>query len=116
MKKIALILMCSLFMLCACQKKDPNVEYVDVGVARDSLFDIGNQVYEKNEYKTFTKDQGMYFISLVELDKLGYDVSIFNRVDGYKCDFDQTGIYIDIDNIQKLQYAAAPVMVNVVCN
>ena len=41
---------------------------------------------------------------------------------GYKAnskqdaDFEETGIFIDVDNFQKLDYAVAPVLVNVVCN
>lgn len=62
----------------------------------DKLREYGEKIY--SEYTSLPKKDDVYFASLNTLkDKYNYDISLFTT-NGYNCDKNNTGVYIDVDH------------------
>ena len=87
---------------------DDNTEpHEDIELPKDSymgkLFsklDLkGEELYNSQEYLKYSKDDGIYFISLKELsEKYNYDISQYKSEDGTICDIENSGILFDTKN------------------
>ena len=131
MKKI-LIIICSLFLLIGCKKQevenpekpneneehviDPN--YLTKEKISKQLYSYAIEVYENKTYESFDKVDGKYYVSIKDLkEKYNYDTSMFiNDVSKNECDQDKTGIYIDIDNVEQVEYKEYPIMISMYCD
>ncbi len=129
MKKILLLLICLIMIGCGKDNNQnvvnptPNPEpkeeiiYYTEEEAQIRLKEIADDVYQNNKYLNYTKKDGKYFISLKELrDNLKYDTKKIDYIDGLKCDENETGIGIDIDNLEKVDYVGNPVITYMLCN
>lgn len=62
------------------------------------LNEYADELYKKQEYINYNKNNDIYFISLEEMkDKYNYDITMFVGEDGTVCDTKLSGIYFDID-------------------
>ena len=85
--------------------------------AQERLREIADDIYENHKYVGYAKENGMYFISLKELrNTLKYDTKKVDNIDGFKCDDDETGVIIDIDNLENRGYYGNPVKTAMLCN
>lgn len=130
MKKILIIIMC-LFMLVGCKKENINNDNstttttttkkaISNGVDLDinkALYDLGVSIYNKKEYTKYPKVDGKYYISLSKLiSDYGFDGSkIISPTTKKQCDHGKTGIYFDIDNVDKREYKEYPIVLSVYC-
>ena len=133
MKKTLIAIIC-LVLIVGCVKKnnqgntnitpntnpDPKQEeiiYYTEDEAQDRLKEIAEDVYNNQRYLSYTKENGKYFISLKELrDSLNYDTKKIDNLDGLKCDENETGIGIDADNLNHVDYYGLPVITYMLCN
>ena len=65
-----------------------------------------------NESKTIEKVVKDYKAALPEADIYVYDN---NSKDKTACDHENTGIYFDIDNVEKINYKEYPILIAVFC-
>ena len=73
----------------------------------DSLNKYGEEIYNNKEYLNFNKDkQGVYYASINDLEKLGYDISVIDK----ECTLDEPIIYFDVDNIMNNEYYDIPLI------
>lgn len=69
------------------------------------LNEWGEKIYTNKKYKKYAKINGLYFISLSQLEKdFSHDISDFVDEQGNVCSTDKSGIYFDEDNILKRTY------------
>lgn len=130
MKKILIIIMC-LFMVVGCKKENINNDNssttttttkkaisngVDLDVNK-ALYDFGVSIYNKKEYTKYPKVDGKYYISLSKLvSDYGFDDSkIISPTTKKQCNHEKTGIYFDIDNVDKREYKEYPIVLSVYC-
>ena len=78
-------------------------EIVEISDAQKILYrkltEYGDELYKKNEYNNYSKENDMLFISLNEMnEKYGYNIDMFVGEDGTVCDKNLSGIYFDIEN------------------
>lgn len=130
MKKILIIIMC-LFMVVGCKKDNINNDNssttttttkkaISNGVDLDNnkaLYDFGVSIYNKKEYTKYPKVDGKYYISLSKLvSDYGFDDSkIISPTTKKQCNHEKTGIYFDIDNVDKREYKEYPIVLSVYC-
>lgn len=78
---------------------DDDIEVSDyTAKLTENLLNKGVEIYMQNNYSTYSKRNGAYFISLEELEEdFNYDISIFKGHDGTICDTNNSGIFIDAD-------------------
>lgn len=70
------------------------------------LSNYGYEIYDKQQYSSYSKENDMYFISLNQLKKdFSYEISSFKGEDGTVCDKNKSGIYFDIDNTLGIEYS-----------
>lgn len=96
--------------------KEPDVfERKDIS---KKLYDFGIDLYNKKEYTKFEKVDNKYFISLSKLvsDYKFDDSKMIGTISKKPCDHEKTGIYFDIDNVDKLDYKEYPIMISVYCD
>lgn len=81
------------------------------------LYDYAIEIYETKKYEGFDKTNGLYFISLKELkNKLNYNIDVFYDFDTKNhCDYDKTGITVDIDNLKGYTYDKYPIFTSFHC-
>ena len=128
MKKVLLIFIC-IIMLVGCKKKQntnnntdnqgskPEIVYYTKEEAQERLNEIAEEIYQNKSYLSYTKEYGRYFISLKELrNTLKYDTSKIDNIEGLKCDENETGVIIDIDDINHNDYYGAPIKTSMLCN
>ena len=129
MKKIIILLIC-LTIITGCKKNNnqnntdtpsnTNIEEVIYYTEEDAkarLNEIAEDLYENQKYLSYTKKDGKYFISLKELrDNLKYDTKKIDYLEGLKCDENETGVAIDVDNLSNTYYYGNPVIVYTLCN
>ena len=131
MKKIVIII-CSLLLLVGCNKKeienpntpneteehviDPN--YLTKEKISMQLYNYGIEVYENKLYESFDKVDGKYYVSIKDLkEKYNYDTSMFvNDVSKNECDQEKTGIYVDIANVENIEYKEYPILISIYCD
>lgn len=78
----------------------------------DSLNKYGEEIYNNKEYLNFNKDkQGVYYASINDLEKLGYDISVIDK----ECTLDEPIIYFDVDNIMNNEYYDIPLIYIINC-
>ncbi len=82
------------------------------------LYDYGIDIYKNKTYEKFDKVEGKYYVSIKDLkEKYSYDTSMFvNDVSKNECDQEKTGIYIDLDNVEKVEYKDYPIMISIYCD
>ena len=130
MKKVLIILF-SLILVVGCGKNNnqnivnptPNTEpkqekvYYTEDQAQTRLKEIAEDIYKNQRYLSYTKEDGKYFIPLKELkSSLGYDTKEIDNIEGLICDENETGVSIDIDNPEKVDYVGYPVITLMLCN
>lgn len=132
MKKKLIIIMC-LFMLVGCKKENINnndksttttttttkkvkTDGVNLDINK-ALYDFGIDIYNKKEYTKYEKVDGKYYISLSKMvSDYGFDDSkIVSSISKKQCDHEKTGIYFDIDNVDKKEYKEYPIIISVYC-
>lgn len=85
--------------------KDDDKNVVNLSEEEQELFNqlvkYGKDIYAKETYKTLNKDSnGVYFATLDDLSKLGYDVTVLKT----NCRHDRAMIYFDVDHIMFDKY------------
>lgn len=131
MKKI-LIIICSIFLLIGCKKQDvenpekPNESgehvidpnYLTKEKISKQLYSYAIEIYKNKTYESFDKVDGKYYVSIKDLkEKYNYDTSMFvNDVSKNECDQEKTGIYIDIDNVEQVEYKEYPILISIYCD
>ncbi len=128
MKKILLLLICLIMIGCGKDNNQnvvnptPNPEpkeeiiYYTEEEAQIRLKEIADDVYQNNKYLNYTKKDGKYFISLKELrDNLKYDTKKIDNLEGLICDENETGVAIDIDNLNHTDYYGDPIITLMLC-
>lgn len=141
MKKILIITFC-LIMLCSCENKNNNSDInIDInansnqtstekenkiilddntnyGKLVSTLLQYSRELYDKKEYVNYSKKDGMYFISLKELNEIyNYDISIYKNAKGDICNINESGITFDIQRTKVTDLKVYPTMVTLIgCN
>ena len=113
-----------LFLLVGCtdnntdKPNDKEIKYLTKDEISEKLYNYGIEIYSQKKYETLEKTNGEYFISLNALDGLEYDISKFVNPGGNheSCDKEKTGVFIDIDNVRKVDYKEYPIMVSIYCD
>lgn len=134
MKKILTLLIC-LFLIVGC-KKEPTTDenksttttipvttkYTEPDIFTETdmnrkLYNFAIKLYNDKEYTKFDKKDNKYFISLTKLvsDYKFDDSKFINSKDKTACDHENTGIYFDIDNVEKINYKEYPILIAVFC-
>lgn len=135
MKKILIITMC-LFLMVGCQKQPATndntstttqpaktTKYVEPDVLTKldinrKLYDFGVKMYTSKEYTKYPKVDGKYFISLTKMvsDYNFDDTKMIGPITKKVCDHEKTGVYFDIDNVEKVEYKEYPILIAVYCD
>lgn len=135
MKKILIITMC-LFLMVGCKKQpatndNPSTttqpakttKYVEPDVLTKldinrKLYDFGVKMYTSKEYTKYPKVDGKYFISLTKMvsDYNFDDTKMIGPITKKVCDHEKTGVYFDIDNVEKVEYKEYPILIAVYCD
>lgn len=135
MKKILIITMC-LFLMVGCKKQPATndntstttqpaktTKYVEPGVLTKldinrKLYDFGVKMYTSKEYTKYPKVDGKYFISLTKMvsDYNFDDTKMIGPITKKVCDHEKTGVYFDIDNVEKVEYKEYPILIAVYCD
>lgn len=77
----------------------------------DLLYDYASKIYEKEEYKQLNKnDDGMYYATLNDIDKLNYDVSSLGH-----CAQNYPLVYFDVNNTIVDKYEGYPIQIVIKC-
>ena len=99
-------------------KPEPEVIiYYTKEEAKARLKEIAEDIYQNQKYLNYPKEDGIYFISLKEIrNVLKYDTKKIDYIDGLKCDEIETGIGIDVDNLDHTVYYGSPVVTYMLCN
>ncbi len=128
MKRILIILIC-LMMAVGCKKnnnqnivvptpesKKEEVIYYTKSDAQERLKEIAEDIYNNRKYLSYNKENGKYFISLKELrNNLKYDTKKIDNLEGLICDENETGVAIDIDNLNHTDYYGDPIITLMLC-
>ena len=134
MKKILIITMC-LFLMVGCKKQPATndntstttqpaktTKYVEPDVLTKldinrKLYDFGVKMYTSKEYTKYPKVDGKYFISLTKMvsDYNFDDTKMIGPITKKVCDHEKTGVYFDIDNVEKVEYKEYPILIAVYC-
>lgn len=117
MKKV-LIILCALLLVGCDDKKEINEAreeaYNDM---RTALWNYAVDIYNNKTYESFEKKDGKYYISISKLESdLGLDISMFKNELGEVCDTNETGIYVDIDNVEDIEYKEYPILISIYCD
>lgn len=132
MKKILIITMC-LFLMVGCKKQPATndntstttrpaktTKYVEPDVLTKldinrKLYDFGVKMYTSKEYTKYPKVDGKYFISLTKMvsDYNFDDTKMIGPITKKVCDHEKTGVYFDIDNVEKVEYKEYPILIAV---
>ncbi len=135
MKKILIITMC-LFLMVGCKKQPvtndntstttqpaKTTKYVEPDVLTKldinrKLYDFGVKMYTSKEYTKYPKVDGKYFISLTKMvsDYNFDDTKMIGPITKKVCDHEKTGVYFDIDNVEKVEYKEYPILIAVYCD
>lgn len=135
MKKILIITMC-LFLMVGCKKQPATndntstttqpaktTKYVEPDVLTKldinrKLYDLGVKMYTSKEYTKYPKVDGKYFISLTKMvsDYNFDDTKMIGPITKKVCDHEKTGVYFDIDNVEKVEYKEYPILIAVYCD
>ena len=136
MKKILIITMC-LFLMVGCKKQPTTndntsttttlpaktTKYVEPDVLTKldinrKLYDFGIKMYTSKEYTKYPKVDGKYFISLTKMvsDYNFDDTKMIVPITKKVCDHEKTGVYFDIDNVEKVEYKEYPILIAVYCD
>ncbi len=136
MKKVLIIIIC-LIMIVGCKNNKNEsdnkttttttitntTKYVEPAVftkmdINRKLYDFGIEIYKNNSYTRYSKVNGKYFISLNDMVKdFKFDDSKMIGATSKKvCDHEKTGIYFDIDNVEKVEYKEYPILIAVYCD
>ena len=135
MKKILIITMC-LFLMVGCKKHPATndntstttqpaktTKYVEPDVftkldINRKLYDFGVKMYTSKEYTKYPKVDGKYFISLTKMvsDYNFDDTKMIGPITKKVCDHEKTGVYFDIDNVEKVEYKEYPILIAVYCD
>lgn len=135
MKKILIITMC-LFLMVGCKKQPATndntstttqpvktIKYVEPDVLTKldinrKLYDFGVKMYTSKEYTKYPKVDGKYFISLTKMvsDYNFDDTKMIGPITKKVCDHEKTGVYFDIDNVEKVEYKEYPILIAVYCD
>lgn len=135
MKKILIITMC-LFLMVGCKKQPATndntstttqpaktTKYVEPDVLTKldinrKLYDFGVKMYTSKEYTKYPKVDGKYFISLTKMvsDYNFDDTKMIGPITKKVCDHEKTGVYFDIDNVEKVEYKEYPILITVYCD
>ena len=135
MKKILIITMC-LFLMVGCKKQPATndntskttqpaktTKYVEPDVLTKldinrKLYDFGVKMYTSKEYTKYPKVDGKYFISLTKMvsDYNFDDTKMIGPITKKVCDHEKTGVYFDIDNVEKVEYKEYPILIAVYCD
>lgn len=135
MKKILIITMC-LFLIVGCKKQPvtndntstttqpaKTTKYVEPDVLTKldinrKLYDFGVKMYTSKEYTKYPKVDGKYFISLTKMvsDYNFDDTKMIGPITKKVCDHEKTGVYFDIDNVEKVEYKEYPILIAVYCD
>lgn len=135
MKKILIITMC-LFLMVGCKKQPATndntstttqpaktTKYVEPDVLTKldinrKLYDFGVKMYISKEYTKYPKVDGKYFISLTKMvsDYNFDDTKMIGPITKKVCDHEKTGVYFDIDNVEKVEYKEYPILIAVYCD
>ena len=135
MKKILIITMC-LFLIVGCKKQPvtndntstttqpaKTTKYVEPDVLTKldinrKLYDFGVKMYTSKEYTKYPKVDVKYFISLTKM--VSYynfdDTKMIGPITKKVCDHEKTGVYFDIDNVEKVEYKEYPILIAVYCD
>lgn len=130
MKKKLLLVLISIILLAGCNGKKsdensnipevpdtPKIVYSTEEDVQKRLMEIADDIYENKTYKDYPKEEGKYFISLEELrNKLNYKIPEIDNLENIVCDVNETGIFIDEDNLSKESYSKYPTIVTMLCN
>lgn len=135
MKKILIITMC-LFLMVGCKKQPATndntstttqpaktTKYVEPDVLTKldinrKLYDFGVKMHTSKEYTKYPKVDGKYFISLTKMvsDYNFDDTKMIGPITKKVCDHEKTGVYFDIDNVEKVEYKEYPILIAVYCD
>ena len=135
MKKILIITMC-LFLMVGCKKQPATndntstttqtaktTKYVEPDVLTKldinrKLYDFGVKMYTSKEYTKYPKVDGKYFITLTKMvsDYNFDDTKMIGPITKKVCDHEKTGVYFDIDNVEKVEYKEYPILIAVYCD
>ena len=135
MKKILIITM-YLFLMVGCKKQPATndntstttqpaktTKYVEPDVLTKldinrKLYDFGVKMYTSKEYTKYPKVDGKYFISLTKMvsDYNFDDTKMIGPITKKVCDHEKTGVYFDIDNVEKVEYKEYPILIAVYCD
>lgn len=135
MKKILIITMC-LFLMVGCKKQPATndntstttqpaktTKYAEPDVLTKldinrKLYDFGVKMYTSKEYTKYPKVDGKYFISLTKMvsDYNFDDTKMIGPITKKVCDHEKTGVYFDIDNVEKVEYKEYPILIAVYCD
>lgn len=135
MKKLLIITMC-LFLMVGCKKQPATndntstttlpaktTEYVEPDVLTKldinrKLYDFGVKMYTSKEYTKYPKVDGKYFISLTKMvsDYNFDDTKMIGPITKKVCDHEKTGVFFDIDNVEKVEYKEYPILIAVYCD
>lgn len=97
---------------------DKNIEEkIELDDEQQKLFDLlykyGKEIYEKEEYKNFQKNENdVYYATKEDLSTLGYDISSILE----DCDQKTPIIFFDVDNKLLDEYSAEPLQIVLKCN
>lgn len=94
-------------------KDDNVVELTDDEKKKfDTLNNYGKEIYNNSGYVDFSKSEdGIYYATIEDLEKLGYDVTIFDK----SCNKKSPVIYFDIDHKLVDNYIDAPISFVIEC-
>lgn len=121
MKKLLLFMLC-ITLLSGCGNKDGDSSKEEKPLSQHSqdlfstLMTYAKDFYDSKKYEEYPKDEnGLYTINLEDLEKAGYDISMFVGESGKACDKDNTNIQFDLEYKIAVE-GSLPVITSISCD
>lgn len=96
-------------------KNDDREQIAQLTQEQTSIYDLfnkyGKEIYNNNKYNNLSKDGKTPYASLLDLQKLGYDVSKIENI----CESHSPAIYFDIYNEFAASYEEEPLQIILDC-